>query len=124
MKTLSVGLPLLPLAAVALLVLAGGCATQRVDWNARVGLYTYDQAIAELGPPDKTAKLTDGSTVAEWLVRRVRGDSQVLLVGGYGYFHRGFFAPSYIVSGPDYERYLRLTFDPEGRLTAWKNVTR
>jgi hypothetical protein len=123
MKRFSVGWRLLPL-AVAALLLAGGCATQRVDWNARVGLYTYDQAIAELGPPDKTAKLTDGSTVAEWLVRRVRGDSQVLFMGGYGFYRRGFFAPTYIVNGPDYERYLRLTFDPEGRLTAWKNVTK
>ena len=47
-----------------------GCATQRVDWAARVGHYTYDQAVAEMGPPDKQAKLADGTTVGEWLVNR------------------------------------------------------
>jgi len=40
---------------LAALVLAG-CVTQKIDWSARVGNYTYDQAVMELGPPDKSAK--------------------------------------------------------------------
>lgn len=47
-----------------------GCATQKINWAGRVGAYTFDQAVVELGPPDKQAKLTDGSVVAEWLTRR------------------------------------------------------
>ena len=47
-----------------------GCATQRVDWAARVGHYTYEQAVVDLGPPEKHAKLADGALVAEWLVNR------------------------------------------------------
>ncbi|HEX7862455.1 MAG TPA: hypothetical protein VF773_19105 [Verrucomicrobiae bacterium] len=47
-----------------------GCATTKVDWNSRIGQYTYDEAIAELGVPDRHAQLTDGSIVAEWLQRR------------------------------------------------------
>ena len=45
--------------------LTTGCKTApKIDWNSRVGNYTYDQAVAELGPPDKSAKLSDGKTVA------------------------------------------------------------
>jgi hypothetical protein len=115
-----------PAAACALgLALLVGCAT-KTDWNSRIGLYTYDQAVSELGPPDKSAKLTDGSTVAEWFTYRSAGYSQVHVMGAYPYRRRGafYYGPATVVTEPGYERFLRLTFDPEGRLTAWKNVTK
>ena len=28
-------------------MLLAGCATHRIDWNARVGGYTFDQAVTE-----------------------------------------------------------------------------
>ena len=56
---------------LAALVLAG-CVTQKIDWPARVGNYTYDQAIMELGPPDKSTKLTDGTVVADWLTHHAQ----------------------------------------------------
>jgi spermidine/putrescine transport system substrate-binding protein len=55
------------LLAAFILVLVVGCATTKIDWNSRIGQYTYDEAIAELGVPDRHAQLTDGSIVAEWL---------------------------------------------------------
>jgi hypothetical protein len=59
------------IALFALTVLLIGCSTtKKVDWNSRVGSYTYDQAMVEYGPPDKQAKLSDGRTVAEWITRR------------------------------------------------------
>ena len=57
------------LALLATLLFAG-CVTQTVDWQARVGHYTQDQAITDLGPPDKSAKLSDGTVVDEWLTQR------------------------------------------------------
>ena len=48
---------------IGALVLLVGCATNRVDWNARVGNYTYQQAVLDMGPPDRQAKLEDGTTV-------------------------------------------------------------
>ena len=48
----------------AVLLLAAGCATTGVDWAVRVGNYTFDQAVVELGPPDKQAKLQDGLRAA------------------------------------------------------------
>jgi len=61
-----------------------GCATHRVDWDTRVGVYTYNQAVVELGPPDKQAKLTDGQTVAEWISRYSSGGSVGVGTGFYG----------------------------------------
>lgn len=68
MKTL----PLFRILALALaLVALTGCATrQKIDWSARVGNYTFDQAVLDFGPPTKQAKLTDGTLVAEWQTQR------------------------------------------------------
>ena len=104
-----------------LLALLMGCATNKVDWGARVGSYTYDDAVIELGPPDKQEKLTNGITVAEWLTRR---GYHTTYVSGF-YYHRcwpGFYGPAfppYVDSySPDY--FMRLTFGPDGKLKAWK----
>lgn len=94
------------------LLFAAGCASRKIDWASRVNQYTYDQAIVELGPPDKTAKLSDGSTVAEWYQRR-SGPSIGLGTGiGHGPVGVGVGVP---VTGRNV-RVTRLTFDPEGVL--------
>ena len=117
------------LAAVAAVVCASlllaGCATHRIDWSARVGVYTMDQAIADFGPPDKQARLADGTIVAEWLTER--GYHYTYVSGPYYYHHwRGFCGPvypSYWDSySPDY--FLRLTFGPDGKLKTWKRFSK
>src|SRR5450756_2038230 len=106
------------LLAALLVLVAVGCATTKVDWNARVGTYTYDQAVAELGPPDKQAKLTDGKTVAEWVTRHYTGSS-VAIGSGFGY---GYGGVGYVQSvGPNaYETSLRLIFTTNNVLEKWK----
>jgi hypothetical protein len=104
-----------------LLLIASGCATQKIDWNARVGNYTYDQAVVDLGPPDKYAKLSDGGTVAEWLTHR--GYSYSYPAYGYPYYpwYYGPYYPAYVSSSsPDY--FIRLTFGQDGLLTGWKKL--
>jgi len=99
-------------------LILSGCATQRVDWGGRIGNYTYDQSIVDLGPPDKSAELTDGSVVAEWLERR----GYAYGYPAYSYFpwYYGPSPPVYMNSySPDY--FLRLTFGPDGKLKGWKN---
>jgi len=112
------------------MLLVAGCATSRINWEGRVGIYTFDQAVLELGPPDKEATLRDHTLVAEWLTRR----------GGYGYgsyayypyayapyypygycrpYGPGIYTETYV---PDY--FLRLTFDPSGKLKEWKKYAR
>jgi hypothetical protein len=100
-----------------------GCATPHIDWAGRIGVYTYDQAVLDLGPPDKQVKLQDGTTVAEWLIRR--GYPQVYVPYGYGppYGCAYPFYPAYATAySPDY--YLRLIFGPDNRLKGWKNLVK
>jgi hypothetical protein len=102
-------------AAIALFF--GACATQpKVDWQGRVGNYTYDQAVLELGPPDKNAQLTDGARVAEWLTARSRQGAT--WVG----HPRGGWMQTVDSPSPDY--YLRLTFDANGKLQSWKKYAK
>ena len=108
------------LLVLALVCLGNGCQTVKVDWDARVGSYTFDQAVLDMGPPDKIAPLTDGTRVAEWLTFRSGGNSFV----GFGIGYR--YGPGMYYSGtsPITEYFLRLTFDPDGKLRSWKRVAR
>lgn len=116
-----------PILGVLLLGWAlAGCATKpKIDWNARIGTYTYDQAVMEMGPPQGHAKLTDGTVVAEWMLRRGQTTALVTYGGVYGYGY-GYVVPPppVIISNTGPSQYLRLTFDPQGVLTVWKKVWR
>ena len=106
----------LPVLFAALALFIAGCATTKIDWGSRIGSYTFDDAVVELGVPDRQATLTDGSIVAEWLTRR----------GGayaHGYsFPRGRFHTYDITEMPD--RYLRLIFGPDRTLARAGNFAR
>ena len=112
----------LGIACAGLVLVLAGCAT-KIDWQARVGHYTYDQALVELGPPDKSAKLSDGAIVANWLTQP---SQTVYMAGGGTYYpNRGAWVgmaggPVTAVTTPNY--YLRLMFDPAGKLQWWKKV--
>jgi hypothetical protein len=105
-------------------VVAVGCSATKVDWASRVGQYTFDQAVVELGPPDKQATLSDGTRVADWLTRR--GGTRRVAVGPYftpGYSCYDPYYPNYVTHNvPDY--LLRLTFDSDGQLLEWKKLAR
>jgi hypothetical protein len=109
-------------------LLLAGCATHRVDWNARIGNYTFDEAVLEYGPPDKDAVLSDGTRVAEWLTYRGQrtmtafGAPMVYGPGYYPYAYRSSIIHYHELDSPD--SYLRLTFGPEGRLLAWRRLAR
>ncbi len=105
-------------ACICALLCLVGCATHRVDWAARIGHYTFDQAVLEMGPPDNQAKLTDGSIVAEWL--QYRGTTYVY---GSPAFPWPYYAGTTIAQTTP-SSYLRLTFGPDGQLKAWKKVYR
>lgn len=110
------------LATLACILLLGttGCATRNtVDWDSRIGHYTYDKAVLELGPPDKSATLSDGSTVAEWLTHRGYSHSTTFY-SGYGHGPTMYRVTE--PAGPQY--YLRLTFGPDKTLQDWQKVIR
>jgi hypothetical protein len=116
MKTMKTNFAVKIFLFAATAILFAGCATHRVDWNARVSTYTFDQAVIELGPPDKQAKLSDGKLVAEWITRYNNGSSVAIGTGFYG--HTG--GVGIVQTTPSYyESKLRLTFNPNNILAAW-----
>jgi hypothetical protein len=90
-----------------------GCATARINWDARVGSYSRDQAILDYGPPDKSADLTDGTMVYEWLQWHGSSSGSVMVSPGW-------YSTYDQTRSPD--QYLRLVFDRDGKLKAWKRV--
>jgi hypothetical protein len=99
-----------------------GCkSTPPVDWNSRVGTYTYDQAVTDLGPPDKQAKLDDGKTVAEWVTHRSGGTGLSIGTGffsGGGGIGTGVGVSQSVGSGYS-DKILKLTFGADNKLAAW-----
>jgi len=94
------------------------CASKpKVDWDARVGNYTYDQAVLELGPPAREATLADGKKVAEWIVGRSGGGGLSLGFGTYS-GSTGVGVSKSVGPGP-HDKVLRLTFAADGKLVNW-----
>jgi hypothetical protein len=100
-----------------------GCASNRIDWAPRIGSYTFDDAVREMGPPDKEAKLTDGTVVADWIT--TRGGPRLItspqIHSGY-YGRRYIWNEAYTVDTPDW--IIRLQFGPDGKLTKHNRVVR
>ena len=89
-----------------------------------MGIYTFDQCVVELGPPDKQARLSDGTFVAEWLTRR--GGTYTEAGPGFAPYYSRHGYPYYPVITesrmPDY--FLRLTFGPDNVLRDWRAFAR
>jgi hypothetical protein len=91
-----------------------GCATvPPVDWNSRVGHYTYAQAVNELGPPNRQVRLSSGATEFKWFLQPK---------GGIGVPSNGMnngFGVGPNITPAFNNQYLQLTFDTNGVLTTW-----
>src|SRR5215510_678896 len=120
------------LAFLLLLLSLLGCAspskTAKVDprtinWNERIGNYTYDQAIAELGKPAMTGESGEGKT-AEWILQRSPQMSFGFGFGGGGYGSHSAIGAGVesSVSPPPHGENLRLRFDSDGKLKEWSKV--
>jgi hypothetical protein len=105
--------------ATVLALLLAGCATKpQTDWNSRVGNFTYDQAVVELGPPVAETKLSDGRRVGDWVIGRSGSTGFSVGFGSFGR-HTGVGVSQGFGSGPR-EKILRLTFGADGNLGEWK----
>ncbi len=124
---------------IFLLLLAGilalaGCASdpkspkkpdpKTINWSERVGTYTYDQALGDLGKPAVIGESAEGRT-AEWSLRRSPRVSFGLGVGGGSFGSRGGVGVGVgsTVSPPPSGENLRLKFDKDGKLKEWSKVT-
>ena len=106
----------------AMLTLPGCSSAPKADWEGRVGTFTFDQAVLELGPPDRETRLENGTRVGEWLVRRNPTVSFGVGTGFSGGATSVGVGQS--VSSAPSGRYLRLQFDGEGTLEEWGTVKR
>ena len=110
----------------ALLGLIGaGCqALQQVDWDGRIGQFSYEQAVAELGQPTGETKLPGGMRRAEWITNTGSSMGRALVGAGTQRGTTGVVPldPTEIHRLRD--RYLRLTFDKSSQLVASENGTK
>ena len=109
--------------------LAGGCSSgpkaniKGIDWGSRIGTYTYEEALSELGEPNVIGESSEGM-VAEWVIRR----SPLVSFGfGLGSGTHGHHTGTGVgvgtsVSPPPSGEYLRLRFDKDGKLVEWTRV--
>ncbi len=113
MKMNSVVNGFLPVVLFLAVALIAGCATiSPVDWNSRVGHYTYAQALNELGPPNRQIRLSNGATEFKWFLQPNGGTGPgIAMNNGFGVGQN--------ISPGFSDRYLQLTFDAKGVLTDW-----
>lgn len=114
------------IAVVLLSVLLAGCATtpkvdRNRDWNAFIGNYSFDQAVAELGRPYLSGEQSDGNRFGEWILSRSPEMSFGFGVGTGSYGSHGGVGvgAGTSVSPPPRGEYLRLDFGTNGMLSAW-----
>ena len=114
--------------SVIALLLCFGCASRpkidpNINWSERIGNYTFDQALAELGRPAVVAESAQGRS-ADWIVKRSPNVSFGFGVGGGSYgSHVGTgVGVGTSISPPPHGEYLHLDFDPQGTLRGWSKV--
>ena len=101
---------------LAIAFLAGCKTTPSVNWDSRVGVYTYNQAVADMGPPDKQSKRDNGDTTYQWIT--LHGGTGSPAAGTYlgGSGQMGGSQP-FVQTYKDHV--LELTFGPDGKLVTW-----
>jgi hypothetical protein len=117
------------LSFIVLALSTGSCASgpkakiKNIDWGGRIGTYTYEEALAELGEPDVVGETSEGM-IAEWVLRRSPMVSFGFGFGGAGYGHHTSTGVGVgtSVSPPPSGEYLRLRFDKDGKLIEWARV--
>ena len=122
----------LPLVLVVMCGLAAGCASsskstkpdpKTINWSERIGAYTYEQALTDLGKPAVVGESNDGR-MAEWILRRSPRMSFGFGVGGGSFGRHGGVGVGVgsSVSPPPSGEYLQLKFGPDGQLKEWSKV--
>jgi hypothetical protein len=105
------------------LFLCGCAGTQGIDWDKRIGNYSYDDMRGDYGQPWKTQIAADGFKTCDWPVYvRVSWQTHT----GYDYTYGRDYFP--ITDQPNasggVKYFYRMTFDAKGLLTKWEKIKR
>jgi hypothetical protein len=106
---------------IVLVFLTGSCASgprtniKGIDWGSRIGTYTYEEALAELGEPNVISESSEGM-IAEWVLKR-----SPMVSFGFGFGGPGVGVGT-SVSPPPSGEYLHLRFDKNGKLAESSRV--
>jgi hypothetical protein len=94
-----------------------------IDWNSRIGNYTFEHALAEIGKPDVVAESSDGR-VADWILKQSPNVSFGFGVGTgvFGRHGGSGVGVGSSVTPPPHGEYLRLVFDTQDKLKAWSRT--
>ncbi|MEY2409837.1 MAG: hypothetical protein QOF48_2507 [Verrucomicrobiota bacterium] len=95
----------------------------KINWSERVGNYTYEQALADLGKPAVSGESNEGR-FAEWVLHRSSRMSFGFGVGTGSFGPRGGVGvgAGSSVSPPPSGEYLQLKFCADGKLKDWSKV--
>ncbi|MCU0786722.1 MAG: hypothetical protein MUC91_00790 [Verrucomicrobia bacterium] len=103
---------------VAALTLIGCTTTSSAKWDDRVGTYTWDEAVAELGEPTRVSNLAGGVKVGEWIT--TRGLTGPTENPPPLYTRDEIITPNETRGWSAPDKVLRLMFTPDGKLLDWK----
>jgi hypothetical protein len=72
----------------AILAGCGWFASEEIDWQAREGTYTYEDAVADYGEPQACQDYADGGKSCTWETGDLIGveNNMVLTFDSYGHF--------------------------------------
>jgi hypothetical protein len=103
---------------IAAIILIGCATTSSNNWDQRVGTYTWDDALVELGTPTRVSDLAGGVKAAEWV--KTRGLSGPTTAPPPVYTRDQILTPNQTRGWSAPDKVLRLMFTPDGKLLDWK----
>ena len=112
-KSLSCGISLL-----AIVVLVACSTPSAVNWDKQVGVYTWEEALADLGPPDEVTDDAGGVKRAVWSKQRTVGITPA--ADSPSYYRGETVNPSQTYGSTAPAKVLQLSFTPDGKLFDWQ----
>lgn len=98
--------------------LVTGCSTtSSVNWDKQVGTYSWEDALADLGPPDQVTDQPGGIKQATWAKERTVGLPPAADTPAYVRGESMSASQTYGSSAP--AKILQLSFTPDGKLFDW-----
>lgn len=113
------------LSLLGTLLLLAGCATPEIpNWDHRVGNYTYNQAVQDLGVPQHSTPQKDGSIMAEWITQRGTPGTIGVSQGNTSSTPAFWNSPLPDTFHATADQHLQLTFGSDHKLKSWVRFER